>query len=335
MPRTREEAINFLETQWSSINDNKLKGIHAEISFKSYLHENNVHYLPGGWILIPGKNVIAEIPPHEKICLLPVEYDFTWCGNTEALFETNVTPAQVSAYNYFRQLGVTTYFLFPNEINQDNFILPTKSEGTRRANYPKSYDLSFKTISPTGDFIEVPFTTVMSQFSPRKGNIGLRCYSQNRLNPINPPWDNTELVKSLFWFEYARYYCQINYLVSNNDLDLFLVGNSGKSYPVELKSKTPAHSQSLGDWFGIDIGPYAKMSFFTANSMNTDALYIVQEVDDDRNHIDWLGILFTDLVKSCFWVGQAGGTGMMGGDSSTIKIPKAAFVPLGNLLERI
>lgn len=69
--------------------------------------------------------------------------------------------------------------------------------------------------------------------------------------------------------------------------------------------------------------------------MNTDALYVVQEVDDDRNFVNWLAIRFTDLVKSCSWVGRSGGQGMSGGASSTIKIPKLAFQNLSDLLVKL
>lgn len=54
--------------------------------------------------------------------------------------------------------------------------------------------------------------------------------------------------------------------------------------------------------------------------------------DVDRVHVEWYGIRFTELVKSCSWIGQAGGTGMMGGASSTYKIPKDAFTLLSELL---
>jgi hypothetical protein len=45
------------------------------------------------------------------------------------------------------------------------------------------------------------------------------------------------------------------------DLDLFIVGQSGKAYPIGFKSKQVAHSNSVGEWFGIDINPFAKLSF--------------------------------------------------------------------------
>lgn len=329
MPGNRDDAIRFLETQWSSINENKVKGIKAETEFTQYLESNNVHYISGGWILIPGKKTEVDIPSHHKICLLPVGAGFSWAPSEK---DSTATPALISAYNYFRQVGVTTYIVEPREIDETKFSLPVKSKGSQRAVYPRPYDLIFKKFSSNGKFIEVDFEKVFSNFPKRTGNKGLRCYLQDRIDRALFPWDDDSLVRDLFWFEYTRYFCQKKYLISNNDLDLFIIGDSGSAYPVEIKSKTPVVDESLGDWFGLDIGPFAKMAFFTANSMNTDALYIVQEVDENRSFVKWHGIKFTDLVKSCSWVGQAGGQGMSGGASSTIKIPKLSFTELSLLL---
>lgn len=333
MPSSIDGAIRFLETQWSSINENKLKGIKAEVDFRGYLKKKKVHYIPGGWILSPGKNTHVEIPSKEKICLLPIEIGFSWVSTGQG--GNNITPALMSAYNYFRQVGVTTYFVVPEPIDEVGFKLPSKKQGATRAMYPRSYNLLFKKISSNGQFEDVNMSDVMKNFPHRNGNIGMRCNQVNRIDRNKVPWNDAEIVRDLFWFEYARYYCQVEYLVSNNDLDLFIIGTSGSAYPVELKSKLPVEDDKLGDWFGLDIGPFAKMSFFTSNSMNTDALYVVEEVDEQRNHIAWLGIKFTELVKSCCWVGQAGGQGMMGGASSTIKVPKAAFDLLEDLLTKL
>ena len=332
MPKNTDIAIRFLETQWSGINDNKVKGIIAETEFRNYLIKNQIHHIPGGWILTPGKNTNAVIPSLHKICLIPIEASFSWnnCKDSNTL-----TPAQMSAYNFFRQVGVTTYFVYANKIDESQFQLPTKSNGKLKATYPRPYKLLFKSMDHNGQFVDTNFETMMQKFPIRNGNMGMRSYEQGRINRSTPPWSNPSIISELFWFEYTRYYCQVDYLVSNNDLDLFIVGQSGSAYPVELKSKSPVVDSSLGDWFGLDVGPFAKMTFFTANSMNTDALYVVQEVDEFRNHIEWLALKFTDLVKNCSWVIQSGGKGMMGGASSTIKIPKAAFTPLDKLLPRL
>lgn len=331
MPPSRQQAINFLETQWSSINDNKIKGIVAELAFKSFLNEQAVHYIPGGWIMCPGNKSLNEVPTRQKICLLPRSTTFSWQEPT-APAVAPVTPAEIAAYNYFRQVGVKAYLVCPSEVVEADFTIPQPSHGKERAFYPRNYPLEFKSISPVGQLQTNPVEEVFSEFPTRNGNSGLRCSEVNRIVANQAPWTDNEAIARLFWFEYARYFVQVDYLVSNNDLDLFILGPSGSCFPVELKSKAVANDNSLGDWFGIDMGPYAKLAFFTANAMNTDALYVVQEVDANRDHVEWYGIRFTELVRSCSWVGQAGGTGMMGGASSTYKVPKAAFTQLAGLL---
>ncbi|WP_166838361.1 hypothetical protein [Rheinheimera pleomorphica] len=332
MPKTLTQAVNFLETQWSSINDNKLKGILSEIRFKNYLREHNVHFVPGGWIISPGKVHEDNIPTKEKLCILPRQCALSWCNKNSPPHE-GLTPAEVAAYNYFRQVGVKSYFAQPDIVNENEFVLPTPSSGKSPANYPLPYSYKFMEVSPVQGLTEVSISDMMKSFPARKKNAGLRCYQLGRIDTSSPEITASELISDLFWFEYSRYYLQKNYLLSNNDLDLFLIGTSGSCYPVELKSKVPAEDSTLGEWFGIDMGPFAKLAFFTANSMNTDALYVVEEVDAQRTHVQWLGIKFTELVKACSWVGQGGGTGMTGGRSATYKVPKAAFSPLNQLLK--
>ncbi|PSD44212.1 hypothetical protein C7E23_03035 [Elizabethkingia anophelis] len=63
-----------------------------------------------------------------------------------------------------------------------------------------------------------------------------------------------------------------------------------------------------------------------------EALYFVEEVDATGNTIEWWGIRFSELLKTCHWVSQSGGTGMGGGASATIKVPKISFQALSTLL---
>ena len=332
MPASSQDAITFLETQWYSINDNKLKGIHAETAFAKYLVENEVHFIPGGWILTPGNNSVTDIPARHKICLLPVSHSFSWSLLPKS---DTASPALLSAYNYFQQMGISAYLVEAKNPDESSFELPLPSSGRHKAYYPKPYDLSFKKIAPKGSYEETPIEKVFSKFPCRRGNTGLRCNKTGRIDTSLPEWKSPSMIRDLFWFEYARYYCQTSFLTSNNDLDLFIIGQSGSPYPVEIKSKSSAKDDALGEWFGLDIGPFAKMAFFTSNSMNTDALYVVRELNDLRNNVQWHGIKFTELVKSCSWVVQGGGQGMSGGKSATIKIPKAAFQDLTGLLKTL
>lgn len=328
MPSSRVQATQFLETQWSSITENKIKGILAELRFRNYLDTNGHQFVPGGWIIVPGNPSLAKIPAHEKICLLPRKHTFSWEAPAAS---SGPTLAEIAAYNYFNQVGMRTLFAEPTAVVESSFSLPQARNGSIRASYPRSYQLELKEISGN-QFLHVAESQAFSKFPPRTTGQGMRVYEKGRIDPTTQPWSDNSAVSDLFWFEYTRYYFQHAYIVSNNDLDLFVRGASGRSYPVEVKSKSPSADPSLGSWFGIDAGPFAKLSFFTSNSMSNDALYVVEELDTARNHVDWLGIRFTDLVKSCSWVVRSGGRGMTGGSSSTYKIPKAAFTPLGKLM---
>jgi hypothetical protein len=328
MPNSLVNALHFLETQWSSINQNKVKGILSEVRFKTYLTQNQVHFIKGGWIISPGKNTFINPPTRLRICVIPVSYPFSWSMLTSPA--EGVLPAQASAKAYFNQVGIRTFFARPIQINQTSFQNPIKG------NYPTDYQIEFLEINHQGQFIPVPFSTLMAGFPNRNGLQGLRCYQTGRLSPVAPPWNDPATVTDLFWFEYVRYYIQCTYLVSNNDLDLFLVGNSGASYPIELKSKPSYRDSSFGDWFGLDAGPFAKLAFFSSRSMNMDALYIVEEIDSNTgNPVALWGIKFSDLLGCCSWVPQPGGQGMGGGRSSTYKIPKVSFTPVAQLLAQL
>lgn len=280
--------------------------------------------------MIPGKPINDIIPTKNKVFLIPREWHFPWQSTNSG--GATLSPAELSAYNYFRQLGISTYFAEPSAPAQSTFALPTQSTPIKSAVYPSSYHLDLKQVSPNGQLQTIAPESVFSNFPARNGTKGLRCYPLGRIDPSVPPWDDASVVSELFWFEYTRYYFQISYLLSNNDLDMYVIGQSGSAYPVEIKSKNAAKSDALGEWFGIDVGPFAKLAFFTANAMNTDALYVVEEVDANGQFLNWLAIRYTELVKACSWVGQGGGKGMTGSASSTYKVPKAAFSKLANLL---
>jgi hypothetical protein len=99
VPSTRVDAIKFLETQWSHITQNKIKGILAELRLKAFLRVNECQFAAGGWIVIPGNCSLTRKPTESKICLLPLSSSFEL--RTSEVNRT-LTLAQVQAYNSFR-----------------------------------------------------------------------------------------------------------------------------------------------------------------------------------------------------------------------------------------
>ncbi len=333
MPSNIKSAINFLETQWSSVTENKIKGIKAEIRLENYLYSADIsplidYIIPGGWIISPGKNTLINTTTTGRIALLPIPTRFSW---TENLMPPSLT-AQILAESYFRQVGIKTYFTKfdsnPENNDESDFQIP------RKGNYVTSYTLDFYKIGANG-LDNIPFQNAFYRFPDRVGKRGMRAYNLDRINNTEEPWNNSSAVTKLFWKEYCRYYIHRNKYVSSNDLDFFLVGKSGKAYPVELKSKTVYIDNNIGDWFGIDVGPFTKLSFFVSLSNNMEALYFVEEINDEGQTINWLGIKFSELLKYCHWVTQGGGKGMGGGSTTTIKVPRSVFINLQDLLPRL
>jgi hypothetical protein len=321
MPENLESAIRFLETQWSSINQNKIKGINAEIRFERYLNSAAIrplydYIIPGGWILSPGKNTNINPTTRGRIAILPIPTSFSW---------TNELPS----IPFAAQVGIKTYFTkFETNGNPDienAFVIPAP------LNYQTTYPLEFYKVGSNG-LTQVTIEEITANFTARTGLVGMRAYQINRVDRADPIWLSNNMVAELFWKEYSRYFLHRRFLVSSNDLDFFIVGKSGRAYPIEFKSKTVVIDNSLGDWFGIDIGPFSKLSFFVSLSNNMEALYFVEEMDGAGNTLEWWGVKFSELLKNCHWVSQSGGLGMGGGASSTVKVPRVIFQPLSNFL---
>ena len=81
MPSNINDALKFIGTQWSNINQNKIKGVIAELKLKEYLKLHSDKYdsiLSGGWIITPNKNTEVDIPPHHRIAIIPIYNPFSW-----------------------------------------------------------------------------------------------------------------------------------------------------------------------------------------------------------------------------------------------------------------
>lgn len=118
----------------------------------------------------------------------------------------------------------------------------------------------------------------------------------------------------------SEYYCE------PSDVDGLFWGRE-KTYPVEIKEKTRAYDKDIGEYFGLDVGPFVKLAFYAAKRGNLHSLFVVREIDkaDTRNLVAWRYITFDRMAQFASWVFQPGGRSMTGGRSATIKIPVDRF----------
>lgn len=132
--------------------------------------------------------------------------------------------------------------------------------------------------------------------------------------------------------EHLRVTFQNQFMSEIADVDGILWGNHC-TYPVEIIEKTPATDNKLGTFFGLDIGPFVKLAFYATKQGNFHSIFVVREIDSPstRNLVKWWFITFEQLAQFASWNPLGGGTNMMGGGSTVVKIPKAEFKPLDSI----
>ena len=142
--------------------------------------------------------------------------------------------------------------------------------------------------------------------------------------------------KPLFPFtkEHLRVAFQNQFMCEMSDIDGIFWGQQ-YTYPIEIKEKTAANDSKLGDYFGLDVGPFVKLAFYAAKKGNLHSLFFVREINNtiDRELVNWWFIAFDKLAQYASWVPMGGGINMQGGGSTVVKIPKSEFsqVSLENL----
>lgn len=164
------------------------------------------------------------------------------------------------------------------------------------------------------------FLDALAGFEPRGRRYNFLRY-QSDVSDLDAPALGDEFAK-----EHVRVTFQTRYLAETADVDGIFWGRR-HTYPVEIKEKTAASDRQVGEYFGLDIGPFVKLAFYAAMRGNLHSLFIVREIDNenDRNLVNWWYITFERLAQFASWVSVGGGRSMGGGLSTTVRIPKSKF----------
>lgn len=296
----------FLSKSISGFNQNKLNGLLAEVEFRNYLESLGFadRVSVGGWI---ARNVGPGDFGHHTAVFFPstiqpgVDYSST----------TQLPVPRIGLHTIcatFHQLGISSYFCTPVVVRQDD---PTSIQW-------HSVQLGLPTQQEY-----VPFPHQLQGFSFRG-----RGYSFLRYNTDVSPIPDAP-VPDEFSKEHLRVDFQTRFMAEISDVDGILWGQR-YTYPVEIKEKTPAYDNKLGEYFGLDVGPFVKLAFYAAKHGNLHSIFVVREIDNvtQRNLVSWLFITFDHLAQYASWNPQGGGRNMLGGPSSVVKIPKSEFSPL-------
>jgi hypothetical protein len=165
-----------------------------------------------------------------------------------------------------------------------------------------------------------PFPDIINGFEQRNRRYNWLRYKTN-IEDIPSQYIHEEFTK-----EHIRVCFQNQYYSEISDVDGIMWGER-YTYPIEIKEKTPASDKAIGEWFGLDVGPFVKLAFYAAKRNNLHSIYIIREIDsiENRNLVNWHYITFDVMAQYASWVFRSGGTSMTGARSATIRIPKSEF----------
>src|SRR6185437_16187784 len=230
----------YLSQSYRSVNLNKLNGLLAEIDFRNYLaslgYSNRVSV--GGWI---ARNEGAGNFGRHAI----------------AIFPEAIQPGQ--PYPIGRPLpsppaGLHTICATFHQIGIHSYYCATTIGVT---NDPRSVSWSCMQLGVPHPGAYQGFPATITGFRPRVRRYG---WLRNTTNVASVPAIS---VPEEFSKENLRITFQSAFMAEVSDIDGIFWGNQF-TYPIEIKEKTVANDNKLGDWFGLDVGPFVKLAYYAA-----------------------------------------------------------------------
>jgi len=302
---TEDDMKRFLGKSLSSVNSNKINGTLAEIDLRDYLKSLGYgdRISPGGWIFRSVRHGGTGRFASSHVALFP-ETVRAW-KDYRSPVETPVIPSSLQAVAIsLRQIGVESYYCVPYfPYSQD----PEKVEWAL---------FEMASPSPAGKDL----SSAMKNFPSRTSRYNFLRYSS----------DPSVIPQSSLPVEFTKELLRVSvsglYMAEVSDIDGVFWGNN-IAYPLEIKEKTMAADSKIGGYFGIDVGPFAKLAFYAARRGNMHSLFIVRQIRDTakRELVTWRFIEFEEIALYASWIFQGGGRNMQGGSSAVIKIPADRF----------
>lgn len=308
MSSLNEDAMrSFLSRSITSLNRNKINGLLAEVDLRSYLTSLGFadRVSPGGWI---ARREGAGEFGHHTIVFFP---EILEIGRQYPIGRPPpVPPIELHTIcATFHQTGIAAYFCSPSvAVENDASSIMWSAQ-----------QLGLPTAQPQADFPGC----LINSFRARERRYGFLRHNT----------DCAAIPQSALSEEFAKESIRIafqdSFMAEMSDVDGIFWGQQ-YTYPLEIKEKTAADDRALGQYFGLDLGPFVKLAFYAAKRGNLHSIFIVREIDtvEDRNLVAWWYITYEKLAQYASWIQQGGGTSMIGSRSSVVRIPKAEFLPL-------
>ncbi len=298
---------SYLSRSISSLNQNKLRGLLAEVDLRKHLQQLGYadRVSPGGWIARRagagkfGHNTVVVFP---EVLKPDIDYPTT---------RSKPQPAHGlhTICSTFHQSGIAAYYSAATVATTDD---------------PDSMAWQSVELGLPTEQIYLPFPDSLATFFRNREKAYK--FLRHKTGTTSIP---DLAVPEEFSKEHLRITFQSRFFAEISDIDGIFWGEQF-TYPIEIKEKTAGEDRQTGEYFGLDLGPFVKLAFYAAKRGNLHSLFVVREIESvqTRNLKQWWFITFERLAQFASWVPVGGGTNMQGGSSTVVRIPKAEFQTL-------
>lgn len=298
---TITQKRNFLSRSLSSLNQNKVNGLAAERDLRD--HISNLGFANrisvGGWIFRKAREQFGT----DVVALFP---EITGINTPFPQMNHPVPNGLHAVCASLHQSGIRSYFCRVSSHRDPDAL---------------EWRCLQLGIPENNNFISLD--EVFANFNTRRRNYNFLRHN-NEVNNLSDELINEEYLK-----ESLRIAVQKQWFTQASDIDGVFWGERF-SYPLEIKEKTVANNSNTGDYFGLDLGPFVKLTFFASKRGNLKSVFVVKEINNttDRELVNWWFSTFENLAAFASWVPIGGGKNMGGGNSTVVSIPKSCFLEL-------
>ena len=316
----KEGYIKYFEKVWSK---NKARGLAAQIKFEKEMQNGEFRkhkdkLIHGCWIISPK---------------LHDSHKFRFCVfvHDELLKKTNITDPK----SLFKDNG--SFYAIAEYMENAGigiiYAVPTTQSGD--FNFEALYNKDYSFINWDLYFYENEEFVKKNadQFFDKWERRGVARYRKDE-------WDEAQLKLSYMEMDeetlsalllnelfYTGYLKSIKKKGANDpyDVDGFIMSLSHRHiFPIEMKEKFPVLTK-YDRYFGIDAGRILMLLRICIPN-DSNSIYIIRQVSENNRELEsWKFITLSDLIMSAGWNLQAGGVGMGGGNTQTVRIPYDEF----------
>lgn len=318
----KEEYVNYLELVWSK---NKAKGLTAQIRLEEQFSSGDwkkhaEKTFSGCWLLSP-KSLKSYKKRHAFFVHNKILKETGDEINPQVLLGNQARPFYGIA-EFLRNAGFKIIYAIP-------------LSGNGRIDFEPFYSKNYESIK--WNFFEYQNEQLVRRSEndvfdgwTRRGMARYRkdkwendSLRQNFLNMTQYQLDSLVL-NELFYTGYLKS-VQKKSADDPYDVDSFLISLSQKHiFPVELKEKFPVLTNTER-YFGIDAGRILMMMRICIPN-DSNGLYLIREMNGEGTDVvGWKYMTLSKMIMTSSWNLQAGGRGMGGGDTQTVKLPYDEF----------